>query len=106
MIWSPSTTVPVRVDGEQAVGVAVEGEPEVVAARAHAARERVQVRRADAVVDVDAVGLGGRDLVLDAELREDERRDGRGGAVGAVDEHAQRRTPRSASRRRRPTQAA
>ena len=29
------------------------------------------------------------DLVLDAELGEDERRDRRGGAVGAVDEHAQ-----------------
>ena len=82
---------PVCVDGEHAVGVAVEREPEVEAARAHAARERVQMRRADAVVDVDAVGLGGGDLVLDAELREDERRDRGGGAVGAVDEHAQRR---------------
>ena len=29
--------------------------------------ERVQVRRAAAVVDVDAVGIAGRDLVLDAE---------------------------------------
>ena len=47
-------------------------------------------------------GSRGRDLVLDAELREDQRRDGRGGAVGAVDEHAQRRAPRSACRRRRP----
>ncbi len=41
------------------------------------------------VVDVDAVGVGRGDHVLDAELREDERRDRRGGAVGAVDEHAQ-----------------
>ena len=45
--------------------------------------------RADAIVDVDAVGLAGRDLVLDAEPREHERRHGRGRAVGAIDEHAQ-----------------
>ena len=47
MIWSPSTTDPGGVDREHAVGVAVEREPEVEAARAHAVRERVQVRRAD-----------------------------------------------------------
>ena len=71
------------------------------------------MRRAAAVVDVDAVRLGGGDLVLDAELLEDERRDRRGGAVGAVDQHAQAGTvdrrpaaagdpaPRSARRRPR-----
>ena len=33
MIWSPSTTVAVGVDREHAIGVAVEREPEVEAAR-------------------------------------------------------------------------
>ena len=32
-MWSPSTVLPARIDAEHAVGVAVEGEPEVVAAR-------------------------------------------------------------------------
>ena len=50
---------------------------------------QAMVRRAHAVVDVDAVGLGSGDLVLDAEVREDERRHRRCGAVRAIHEHAQ-----------------
>ena len=47
MIWSPSTTVPCGVDREHPVGVAVEREPEVEAARdARPRASAVEVRRA------------------------------------------------------------
>ena len=59
MMWSPSTTGPGVVDGDQPVGVAVEGQPERRRRRAdHGRREVAGVGGAAAVVDVAAVGLG------------------------------------------------
>ncbi len=58
MIASPSTTSPVGVDGQAAVGVAVVGQTQVGAVREHGLAQRVEVRRAAAVVDVEPVGLG------------------------------------------------
>ena len=57
MIWSPSTMLPFGVDREAAVGVAVVGDADVGAGGEHGLGEVVEVGRADAVVDVHAVGL-------------------------------------------------
>ncbi len=46
------------VDGEAAVGVAVVGDAEVGAVVHDRGREGLEVGRADAVVDVEAVGVG------------------------------------------------
>ena len=46
------------VDGQAAVGVAVEGEADVGAVLDHGRLERREVGRAAAVVDVEPVGLG------------------------------------------------
>ena len=56
--WSPSTTSPVVVDGQAAVGVAVEREADVGAVLEHGRAQRLEVGGAAAVVDVEAVGLG------------------------------------------------
>ena len=45
------------VDGQAAVGVAVERDAEVIAAGFDRVAERFQMRRAAAVIDVDAVRL-------------------------------------------------
>ena len=58
MIWSPSTILPVGVDREAAVRVAVVGDADVRADAHDVLGERVEVRRADAVVDVEPVRVG------------------------------------------------
>src|SRR5262249_58339443 len=87
------------VDGEAAVGVAVEGEAEIVFAGVHARREPLEVEGAAVEVDVAAVrriahGVDGR-----AEVAEDRRRDVRGRAVRAVEQEAE---PREARAREEP----
>jgi hypothetical protein len=72
------------VDGEHAVAVAVEREADVVAVDAR--RERVDVGRADAVVDVAPVGLVGDDGDVGVQAAEDLGRDVGGRAVGAVEQ--------------------
>src|SRR6476646_4331188 len=77
--------IPLRVDSEHAVAVAVEGDPEVEAVRGHDALEEREVGRAAADVDVLAVGVGGDRGHLGAELLESPWRDSRVGAVRTVD---------------------
>ena len=76
------------VHRQHPVAVAVEGEADVVSPGAHALGERVHVSRAAAVVDVAAVGLDGDRLHVGAEAAEDLGRHAVGGAVGAVEQHA------------------
>ena len=85
MMRSPSMIVAVGVDREAAVGVAVVGDAEVGAVLEHGGLQLVEVGRADAVVDVHAVGVGADDDDLGAGVREGLGRDARGGAVGAVE---------------------
>ena len=81
------------VDGQAAVGVAVERDAKIVPAGIDRVAERFQMRRAAAVIDVDAVRLVVQILRLQREAAEQIPRRGRGRAVGAVDEHAQRLKP-------------
>ena len=76
------------VHGEAAVGVAVVGDPEVGPELDDGPLEGLQVGRAAAVVDVQAVGLRADDVHLGARAAEGVRRDPAGGAVGAVQDHA------------------
>ena len=85
-IWSPSTTLPVVVDGQAAVGVAVEGEADVGAVLDHGRLERLEVGRAAAVVDVEAVGLGVDRDHLGAGAAQRQRPGLGRRAVGAVDD--------------------
>ena len=85
---SPVATAPGVVDGEKAIGVAVEGEAEVGTARHDLGGEGFGVGGTAAVVDVGAVGVVGDGVHLGAEARQHLGRDGRGGAVGAVDHDA------------------
>ena len=89
MIWSPSTTLPSRVDREAAVGVAVVGDADVGAVLEHGVRQRVEVRRADAVVDVEAVGVGADHGDLRAGVAERLGRDAGCRAVRAVEHDVQ-----------------
>ena len=89
MIWSPSTSAPVGVDGQAAVGVAVVRDAQVGAVRADGVAQRAEVGGPDAVVDVEPVRLGVQRDDLGAgpavRLGGDDRR----GAVGAVDHDPQ-----------------
>jgi len=104
MIWSPSTTRPHRqredghdlvavddpsrgVDREAPVGVAVVGDPQIGAHLDDRCGELLQVGRAVAVVDVEAVRVGADDGDRRARLPERVRGDPRGGPVGRVDDH-------------------
>ena len=90
MIWSPSTTSPVGVDGQAAVGVAVEGHAERPRrARRTASRQPVEVGRAVAVVDVQAVRPAPIATTSAPARRQRLRRDLVGRAVGAVDDDGQ-----------------
>ena len=77
---------PVTVDREHAVPVAVEGEARVVTARDDGLRQRLDVGRPDAVVDVAPVGLGSDRRDARAETAEDLRADPVGRSVGAVEQ--------------------
>ncbi len=89
--------VALLVDDEDAVGVAVEGDADIGAQFADLADQRLRRRRADLLVDVEAVGLDAHGDDLGAELPERLGRDLVGGAVGAIehDPHAvEARLPR------------
>ena len=73
------------VDHHDAVGIAVERDAEVGSLLAHRLLQRFRRGGADAVVDVEAVGLDADRDDFGAELVEHVRRDVVGGAVGAVD---------------------
>ena len=77
------------VDEKAAVGIAVEGNADVVAARDDLGRKIVKMRRAAALVNVHAVRLA-VDKVAEAAETAEELRRGRGRrAVRAVHKHAQ-----------------
>ena len=83
--------VPLVVDGEHPVTVAVERDPEIEAAVDDGPLQRAQVGRAAADVDVEAVRLVADCRHLRAELLERPRCTPRVRAVRAVDADAQRR---------------
>ena len=80
----------VLVHGQAPVGVTVEGDADVVAARLYHGSQRIHVGRTAFIVDVDAVGVGidnvGTQL---GELVKEPGRSGIGGAVGAIHQDAQ-----------------
>ena len=73
------------VDDDQPVGVAVEREADVGAARDHRFLEQLRMGRAAVVVDVEAVGRDAERDHLGAQLPQRLGRDVVGGAVGAID---------------------
>ena len=77
------------VDDDQPVGVAVERDADVGADLAHLGRERRGLGRAAFLVDVEAVRLDADLDDLGAQFPQRFRRDLVGGAVGAIDHHAQ-----------------
>ena len=90
--WSPSTTLPAAVHGDQPVGVAVEGEPEVGASAAHLCRQRRRRGGAAADVDVHAVGLVVDHVDPGAGCAEDAGPPRRPGPVRAVEDDVQARS--------------
>ena len=78
--------VALGVDGEAAVGVAVVGDADVGALADDGVLEVLEVGRAVAVVDVEAVGLGADLDDVGAGEAEHLGRDRRGRTVGAVDD--------------------
>ena len=80
---------PGGVDGDEAVGVAVERQAGVGAGIDDRQPERFRVGRAAAVVDVAPVGVIADDDDVGTESLEGGRRHFDGGAVGAVEHHAQ-----------------
>jgi hypothetical protein len=78
-----------RVHGQAAVGVAVEGDPHVGAPQADGLLQLGHVGGAVAVVDVQPVGLAADDVHGRPGAPEDLRADHRGRAVRTVDDHAQ-----------------
>ncbi len=79
---------PGAVDREHPVTVAVEREADVVPPAPYLLDQPVQVRRAAAGVDVDAVGLGRNHRRLRPEPEEDLGGGLIGGAMGAIEQHA------------------
>ena len=77
------------IDQEDAVGVAVEGDPELGTVLDRRRGDRLEVRGAAVDVDVRAVRLAGDQLRVGAECGEQTRGDRRGRAVGAVHDDAQ-----------------
>ena len=73
------------VDGEHAVAVAVEGDPEVESLRGDEPLQGSKVGRAATDVDVRAIGLRSDRVHLRAEVREGVRRDSGERTVRAVD---------------------
>ena len=81
--------VSLLVDRQAAVRVAVKGDAKIIPAVLHRGAQGLKMRRAAALVDVDAVRLVIQILHLQRETAEQIPRRGRGRAVRAVDEHAQ-----------------
>ena len=81
--------VPLLVDHQASVRVAVKGNAQIVPAGGDHGGQAVQVGGAALEVDVHAVGLFVDEVGLDLEAGEEVRGRGRSGAVGAVDEHPQ-----------------
>ena len=79
MMW------PCLVDDDQPVGVAVERDADVGAARDHRLLQQLRLGRAAVLVDVEAVGRDADRDDLGAELPQRLGRDVVGGAVGAID---------------------
>ena len=79
------------VDGDEAVGVTVEGEPDVGAARRDCGRQRCRRGRTGVDVDVDPVGLVVDHLDRGTGRGQDLRTDHPARAVGAVDDEPQPR---------------
>ena len=77
------------VDREAPVGVAVVRDADVGADPHHVLSQRVQVGRADTVVDVEAVGVGADHGDAGAGIAERLGRDSGCRAVGAVEHHVQ-----------------
>ena len=88
-MWSPSTTLPWASTASTRSASPSKARPEVGARRAHGAGDVPEVRRAAVDVDVGAVRRAGDDRGAHAEALEQQRRDRRGGAVGAVDHDVQ-----------------
>ena len=74
------------IDDDQAVGVAVEREADVCAARDHGLLEKLRVGRTAIVVDVEAVGRDADRDDLCPKLPQRLGRDVVSGAVGAIDD--------------------
>ena len=83
--------LPEIVDRDQAVTVTVEGEAELRTRGLHLLLKRLREERADAGVDVDAVGLRPERDHPGAQAPEDARRHPMRGSVGAVDGNRQSR---------------
>ena len=81
--------VPLLIAGDDAVGVAVEGEPEIGVLCPDRFGEDLGVQRTAAVVDVRAVEGGGCGMHFRARPLEHFGRDRRSGAAGAVQHDAQ-----------------
>ena len=86
---SPSTTLPSWSTAMHPVGVTVEGEAEVRPGRHDRPRELARVGRAALVVDVAPSGASCSAVTCAPSVGQHSRRDGAGGAVGAVDDDAQ-----------------
>ena len=85
MIWSPSTTLPAASTARQRSASPSWAMPTSAPTRTHVLGERVEVRRADAVVDVQAVGVGADHGDAGARVAEGLGRDSGGRAVRAVE---------------------
>ena len=81
--------IPLLVHQQAAVGVAVEGDAQIVPAGNNAPGQGLQMGGAAAVVDVDAVRLRVDEVRLKRKRPEQVRRGGAGRAVGAVHQHPQ-----------------
>ena len=89
MTLSPSMVFPCLVHQQAAVGVAVEGDAQIIPAGDDSPGQGLQMGGAAAVVDVDAVRLRVDEVRLKRERPEQVRRGGAGRAVGAVHQHPQ-----------------
>ena len=80
--------LPFVIDQDRAIAVAVERDAEAEAVVPHEFGERFRMRRSAMQVDVASVGLVADHGDVEAELAEQTRRDGRRGAVRAVERDA------------------
>ena len=79
MMWSPSTTAPGVVDGDQPVGVAVEGQAGVGPFRHHLEPQVLGMGGAATVIDVATIGV----VVDDDDVGTEALEGGRGDRLAA-----------------------